>query len=216
MKSHLAVVILFLAASAARGGGEEKRVFAVSVDKKAAGNHLIVIQPREDGAQVVKFQSDITVRAFLKTYRYSFQGTEIWKEGRLLQMSTATNDDGKKHAVAIETVQDGLSMKADGKQRLLKGEFWVTTYWKLPGEKNRGPNVMLLDADTGKLLNAKLEKVGNEKIAVVGKLVECAHYKLSGDAQVQLWFDGDDRLVRQESIEDGHQVVLELTRLQRD
>ena len=51
---------------------------------------------------------------------------------------------------------------------------------------------------------------------VAGQAVECAHYRVSGGAQADLWFDANERLVRQDSIEDGHRTVLELTRLQRE
>jgi hypothetical protein len=207
---------LLAAASLVQAGGEEHRSFSVWVDKKPAGSHHIVIQSRDDGAQVVTAQADVAVRILLVNFRYTYRGSETYKDGRLLQMSTTTNDDGKKHSVTIEATKEGLAMKADGKDFLVKGEPWVTTYWKLPPEKQRGPNIQLLDADTGKLINAKFEKVGIEKITLLGRPTECTHYKLSGGVQVDLWYDGDERMVRQESIEQGHRTLLELSRLQKD
>ena len=83
--------------------------------------------------------------------------------------------------------------------------------------EQRGPNVTLFDADTGKLINARMERVGIEKITILGKKgVDCNHYKLTGGVQVDLWYDGTDRMVRQESVEQGHRTILELSRLQRE
>jgi hypothetical protein len=202
--------------AAAQAGGEERRIFSVTVDRRQGGTNQIVIQTRDDGSTVVNSQADVTVRIALVTYRYSFRGTEVYKEGKLAQLSSTTNDDGKKHSVSGEANKDGLALTADGANVQVKGEPWLTTYWQLPPEGKRGPNVTLLDADTGKLIAAKMEKIGVEKISVLGKGTDCVHYRLTGGVQVDLWYDGADRMVRQEMVEDGHRTIMELSRFQRD
>lgn len=199
-----------------RAGEEERRTYAVTIDRKAAGSHEFVISTKDDKSVVVTAQSDVTVKVAVVKYTFTFRGSETWKDERIVQFSTATNDDGKKHAVVGEATKEGLAVKADGKESQIRGQPWVNTYWRLPPENQRGPNVSLLEADTGKLTHAKLEKVGVEKIAVLGKAVECAHWKLTGGVTVDLWYDGTDRLVRQESLEEGHRMVMELVRLKRD
>jgi Domain of unknown function (DUF6134) len=199
-----------------QAGEEERRTFAISVDGKSAGTHTLIIQTKDDKSVIVTAQADVTVRVAVIRYTYSFRGTEIWKDGKLHQLSTTTNDNGKKHSVTADATKEGLAVKADGRDTQIRGEPWVTTYWKLPAEKQRGPNVGLLDADTGKLISAKLEKIGIEKVTALGKAVECTHWRLTGGVAVDLWYDGSDRLVRQESIEEGHRTILELTRLLRE
>lgn len=216
MKFRVCCLFLLLGASLAQAGGEERRIFAISVDRRPAGANQITIQNRDDGSQVVTCQADVAVKILLISYRYNFKDTETWKDGRLVQMSSATNDDGKRHSVNLEANAEGYAMKVNGRDYQVKGEPWLTTYWKLPPEKQRGANIVLLDADTGKLINAKFEKIGLEKISLMGKPTDCLHYKLSGGVQVDLWYDGDDRLVRQELIEQGHRTVLELSRLDRE
>lgn len=216
MRPWIGVVGLLAVAATARAGGEERRVFSVTVDRKPAGSNQIVIQSRDDGTTVITSQADVAVRIAIVNYRYSFRGTEVWKDGKLVKLSTTTNDDGKKHAVSAEANKDGLALTADGKESQIKGEPWLTTYWQLPPEARRGPNATLLDADTGKLIAAKMEKVGVEKIVLLGKTAECVHYRLSGGVQVDLWYDGADRIVRQEMVEDGHRTIVELSRFQRD
>ena len=116
----------------------------------------------------------------------------------------------------LKQVNDGLAVKADGKETMVKGSVWPTSYWKLPSEKNRGPGIVLIDADTGNLINARMEKVGVEQRTVLGQAVELNHYRLTGGVKADVWYDNADRLTHQESIEDGHLTVLELTRLQRN
>jgi hypothetical protein len=216
MFGRVSVLITLLGAVSATAGEVERRTFAVRVDNKACGTHQLHIQSRDDGTVTVDSNADVTVKIALITYRYAFRGTEIWKEGRIQQITTSTNDNGKKHNVNASGTKEGMTVSADGKEFQVKGETWATTYWKLPPENQRGPAVTLLDADTGKLINARLERAGLEKIMVLGKQVDCMHYKLTGGVQVDLWYDGADRMVRQETIEQGHRTILELSRLQRD
>jgi hypothetical protein len=215
MLPRLSLILVLASVSYLRAGEEERRTFEVRVDNKAAGSHQILIQSGDDGSVSVSLQADVTVRIII-TYKYAFRGTEIWKENKLVQLSSTTNDNGKKRKVSVEPTAEGWAVKADDKAFQVTGEPWPTTYWKLPPENRRGPNVTLFDADTGKLIKAKMEKVGVDKITLLGKAVDCMHYKLTGGVQVDLWYDGSDRMVRQESIEQGHRTVQELTRLQRD
>jgi hypothetical protein len=216
MSYRLAILTGLIVVTAVEAGGEERRIFSVTVDRRQGGTNQIVIQSRDDGSTVVTSQADVTVKVAFVTYRYSFRGTEVYKEGKLVKLSSTTNDDGKKHAVSGEASKEGLALTVDGKNQQIKGEPWLTTYWQLPPEGKRGPNVTLLDADTGKIIAAKMEKIGVEKIAVLGKGTECVHYRLTGGVQVDLWYDGADRMVRQEMVEDGHRTIMELSRFQRD
>lgn len=216
MRIQFAIIVVLYGASSLQAAGEERRTFSILVDNKPAGSHVLVIQSQDDGTEVVTSQANVVVKGLLFTYKYSYHGVETWKGDRLMRLSTTTNDDGKKHIVAAEAAKDGLAMKADGKESLVKGPFWLTSYWKLPSEKERGPGILLIDADTGNLINARMEKVGVEKMTVLGRTVELNHYRLTGGVKADLWYDGADRLMRQESIEDGHLTVLEPSRLQRD
>jgi hypothetical protein len=41
------------------------------------------------------------------------------------------------------------------------------------------------------------------------------HYRLTGKMNIDLWYDGSERLVRQEWLEQGHKTVVELIRVRR-
>ena len=216
MALRAAALILVIFTSVATAGEEERRTYTVTVGKKVCGTHHMAIQSRDDGSVSVVGQADVLVKVGFIIYRVNYRGTEEWKDERLQKVSSNTNDNGKKHAVTAEASKDGIAGKADGKEFQAKSEAWTTSYWKLPPEKQRGPSLTLLDVGTGKLINAKLEKVGVEKLNLMGNMAEVVHYRLSGGVQVELWYDGNERLVRQESIEEGHRTVLELSKLQRE
>ena len=50
-----------------------------------------------------------------------------------------------------------------------------------------------------------------QQLNVAGKAQNCSLYTVQGGGlDVKLWYDAQDRLVREESVEDGHTLVLEL------
>jgi hypothetical protein len=74
--------------------------------------------------------------------------------------------------------------------------------------------VALLDCDTGKDLRGNLRYVGMEPLLVGGQTQNCVHYQIR-EVHVDVWYDAQKRLVRQASLDDGHRVLLELTRIDR-
>jgi hypothetical protein len=71
----------------------------------------------------------------------------------------------------------------------------------------------LLDSDKGLKLRGEVQYVGKEMMTVAGNRQSCTHYRVSGEVQVELWYDKSQRLVRQEGVDSGHKTLLELTRL---
>lgn len=203
-------------AATAPSADSESRTFSVAVDGKAAGSCRMTVQKRPDGTLAVTARADVSVKVAILTYKYTYRGTEVWKDGRLHSLESNADDNGKKHSVSATGGHDGAVFRSAGREVFVRGDVWLTTYWQLPPEKARGPTLALVDADTGKSLNAKLEKVGPDEVPVAGNVVKATRYRVSGAVKVDLWYDNSDRLVRQESVEDGHKTVLELTRLERD
>ena len=207
--------IVFMVATMVPAAELEDRSFAIHIDKKLAGNYHLQINTKDDGTQMASMQADVKVKSSIFTYKYSFRGSEAWKDGKVLQVSTSTNDNGKKHTVFVTAMADGLSINANGKETTVNGEPWISTWWRLPSSLTPGPRCLLLDADTGKVLQGKIANMGIEKITLLGTPVNCFHWRIRGDMEADLWFDGTHRLVRQESVEEGHHTLLELTDLKR-
>jgi hypothetical protein len=62
-------------------------------------------------------------------------------------------------------------------------------------------------------LHGRLARIGEETLKIAGQRRVCTHYSVGGDVQVDLWYDESRRLVRMETIDQGHKTVLELMRL---
>jgi Family of unknown function (DUF6134) len=191
----------------------EHREFTVLVDGRRAGEYHMTIRHSEDGTEVMTGQANVRVSylAGLKVYRYSYRGTETWKAGKLQRFESSANDDGKDLTVWAVAESDGLRAQANGKDRFFRSDVWLTTFWHSPDPKFRNRAVPLMDADTGEELAAKLTYVGITPINIGGQVQNCAAYRVTGDTPWELWYDGQERLVRLKSISNGYKYELVLT-----
>jgi hypothetical protein len=205
----LLVLLLGIGQAAAE---TEVRDFKVMVDDKDAGAYHMTLTEK-DGVVTMTGAARVKVSYVVVSYKYDYAGTETWKDGRLQAFRSSCNDDGKKHEVSAYIDGKDLRVKADGKDSKTSVDTWLTSYWHLPDATLRKGGLSLMDADTGKLMTGKLGYIGKETMTVGGKEQVCFHYRLTGDVSVELWYDGSDRLVRQEWKEDGHKTVLLLDRV---
>jgi hypothetical protein len=205
----------------ARAAEVEVREFANKIDNKQAGTCFMTIRGQADGSVAMSCQADSKVTKFgITLYKYSYNGTEVWKDGRLQRLASRTSEyqaPGKNnnYTVSATAAGDSLRLTVNGEQNTARADVWVTSYWRLPDAKQRNTGLPLLDADTGRTMNGKLQYVGPSDMDVAGRTQKCSHWRLSGDVTVDLWYDSQDRLVRQAWVEDGHQALLELTGIRR-
>ena len=212
----------------------ETRVFKVSVDGKERGQCTMQIAERDDGSEKMHIDASLTFDYVVYVYRYHSTGTEVWKDDRLVELTNMADLNKTKYKLQGKASPKGLRLSVDGKKSDFAREVWATSYWRLPNrlahhdEKPKSEvvqaearketadkkpmKISLLDSDKGTPLNGEFRYVGNEYLTVAGKRESCQHYRIGGDVQVELWYDANGRLVRQEGVESGHKTVLELTK----
>jgi hypothetical protein len=212
----------------------EVREFCVSVDGKPRGTCTMRISRHDDGTDRVRCESALLLNFIVYRYRYSSIGAETWRDGRLVELKNKSNFNGTEYEVRVAAMEQGLRLTVDGEEAPLHSDVWVTSYWQLPkrlhwnaGEEDsefrkiaattsEPRPVLLLDGDKGRKLKAELEWIGGETLELGDESRRCQHYRLTGDVQVDLWYGAaDHRLVKQESLEEGHHTALELERVSR-
>lgn len=212
----------------------ETREFKVWVDGTERGKCTMQIGTRDDGAETVRVDASIRVNFVVYKYTYSCAGHEVWKDDRLIELQRTADYNGTRYAVKAVPAAQGLHVTVNGKASHTAHEAWPTSYWRLPARWHqkaepidgvvqvgaddapapiRPQTVPLLDSDHGRALSGTLQRVGEESLMVAGKKMACTHYRITGDVQVDLWYDAGHRLVRQQSLEDGHKTLLHLMRL---
>jgi len=211
----------------------QTREFRVSVDGKPRGKCTMQIRRREDGTHTVRINSALSFNFVVYDYRYSSAGTEVWKEGRLVALENKADYNGTRYHVKANATEKGLRVAVNEKTSQADSDVWATSYWHLPEHlvqadpadakgvvpaggarpDRKAVTVSLLDSDKGARLRGEMKRVGEETIKVAGKKTACTHYRIRGDVEVDVWYDADRRLSRQESVDSGHKTVLELTRI---
>jgi hypothetical protein len=192
----------------------EIREFAVTVDGKPAGHYHMEIERGKNGNLVMSARAYVHVRYLVYNYTYSYRGTEEYRHDQLVRFRSWANDDGKQFAVSAGPGAGGLHVTVNGRERVTRPDVWTTSYWQLPARMNKDRSVLLLDADTGKEIHGRLCYLGHDQVRVADRRRLCAHYRVTGPPEpVDLWYDGQHRLVHQDYVDDGHRTILELTRL---
>jgi hypothetical protein len=191
----------------------ETRDFTILVDKKPAGQFRMTITQPDENTQVMAAQARVRVTRWFVTYTYQYNGTETYRDDTLIKLKSNCNDNGQKFKLLASRDEVGLHVKVNRKKCLIRSDVWTTSYWQLPAG-NRGKKLTLLDADTGKQIKGQLRFVEHVDLKVAGELLACAHYRVTGPpSPVDLWYDEDKRLVRQDYVEQGHRTVLELAKI---
>lgn len=198
----------------ARAADIETRDFAVIVGSKPAGEVHMTIHRQNNGSISLRCDTDIKVTSGLITYKYSFRGLEEWKDRRLVRLESNTDDNSKRYIVSAALSADGLKVKVNNVERTVRSDAWASSYWCLPDPKLHAA-LTILDADSGKDFEGKLTYVATEKHRVAGQEVTLNHYRLTGKLNIDLWYDGHERLVRQEWMEQGHKTIMVLVRVRR-
>ncbi len=212
----VASALLSLGAGARAGAAEaETRDFTVYVDARKSGEVHMTINRQDDGATAVNCDTDVRVGAIITLYKYSYRGRELWKDGRLQHFESKANDDGKEFAVTATAAADGLHVRANDGEHTAAADALLTSYYAQPDARLANQTVPLLDADTGRDLEAKVEFLGAEKYGV-NQDQTVQHVRLTGKGvAMDLWYDDARRLVREEWVEQGHRTVVDLYRVRR-
>jgi hypothetical protein len=189
------------------------RNYTIAVDGIKRGFLTSTISRHADGSETMSGEADIRLNFIVYRYRYSSTGKEVWKEGKLVELANEADYNGEKFVVTASAVEDAVHVSVNGEDRKTPGDVWVTSYWREPHASKVGRELRLFDSDKGRLLTGKLHRVGDVEVSVDEKSIPATHYRLRGDVEVDLWYDREGRLARQESLESGHRTLLELSEL---
>ena len=170
----------------------DKLAFEVLRKGKPIGTHTIAFMPNGDDLQV-----DIDIRLDVKflmfnAYSYRHKNQEIWRDGRLVQIETKTDDDGENFFVNGRASNKGFKVNGSSGEAVAPATIIPTSYWD--------PDIVkqdkLLNTQTGELLEVSVAP-GNETEIVVGdRTVNARHYVMSGDLDLELWYDPAGTLKR--------------------
>ena len=209
--------VVLAAAGLAPGGRAaeaEERTFSVAVDGKPAGATTMTYRAADDGAETLDVAADIRVRVLVVTYRYSLRSSEAWKAGKITGITANGNDDGKVKQLRATAAGDALTVTANGVVRQVRADALTSTGWRPPADGARAG--VVLDIEDGTDTPVRVDALPPAPVAAGGQVVTAKRFKLTGrGVDAEWWFDPAGRPVRQDSVWDGHRVVLTLTGIRK-
>jgi hypothetical protein len=192
----------------------EVREFEIFVKDKPAGKSTIRITETADGTTQVDTEASVKLNYFVYVYRYDFQGRETWREGRLVSTENRATDDGKGFHVQARAGARGSTIETNGKARAAPLIDMTTNYWLAPDVSQRSRQ-SFMNADRGTVHSVEIRAIGADQVTVDGRRIDCAHVRVSGEIEADLWFDDQDRIVGQKTIEDGYPTELRMIHVRR-
>jgi hypothetical protein len=153
------------------------------------GSHVLTFSPGGDGL-VVHVAVEIVYKIMgLTLYHYAHHATEIWSGDQVVAVESNTDDNGEKYQVAGRREASGFVIQGSKIARYVApANAMPATHWNR--RELDGPWINTQD---GKLLRPRIVPGATETIpAANGATGKGRHYTLTGDAQLDMWYD--DRL----------------------
>ena len=178
--------------------------FNVYLNDKKVGKHFFTVS-EADGVKHVQSEASFKVRIlFISAYKYEHSATESWADNCLVGIDASTNANGKRIDISGETADAGFLIEnGDGPVELPKCVM-TFAYWNHDFlDQSR-----LLNPQTGEYVDVRVEKVGNEVLAVRGRPVAATRFKLtSNQVDVTLWYSSNNEWLALESVAKGGHII---------
>ena len=181
--------------------------FAIVRNGEQIGTHTVEIS-RAGPETSVKIATALNVKVlFVTAYHLEHKATEKWVDGRLVAMSSSTDNNGTRHRVSVSETPAGVEIHADGKSSKADGSLVPGSLWNLELLHRK----VMLDAQDGQILPLAVVDHGPQQVTVKSRVVKAHHYTLKSKWTQDVWYDEQDRGVKASLIaSDGSEVLYQL------
>ncbi|MFO8024422.1 DUF6134 family protein [Thiohalophilus sp.] len=207
MKKLLLIVGLSLAlspaiilASTGMNSGDRQWHFTVYLDDKEIGYHRFSITHEAEQKRVIS-EARFDVRFwFINAYEYRHYNRETWRNGCLVEVDSATDDNGTLSQVRARK-NDGQLIFSQPGDKSLEGCVRSFAYWS--------PRLLdtprLLNTQTGEYQNVEIISLGTDSITMSDQVRQAKRYRIRNETfEIDLWYsDQDQWLALESSTESG-------------
>jgi len=155
----------------------------------AIGTHTIIFS-RDGDLLTVDIAVDVLVRfGPIPLVRYTHRNQEIWHRDRLVGVASQTDRNGTKLHMQARWNGSALAVEGSGTRPYIAPEnALATTHWN--------PDMLLgpmIGTQDGLLVRPAVTQQPVEPIRLAsGDAIRARHYRLSGDLDLELWYDPSD------------------------
>jgi hypothetical protein len=205
---YLAVAVLGCLASlqpiTAYASAEQEWRFRVYLDDREIGHHHFTLT-RDGRQERLATQAKFDVR-FLKIplFSYRHDNVERWSDNCLEQISSNTDQNGKKFRVEGQATGDAFQVRTNTGERALPACVSTFAYW----DKSFLQRDRLLNSQTGEYLDVEVDYLGEKPLALQAAEVRAHHYRLTANKlDIEVWYSLDDRWLALQSTTDSGRLL---------
>ena len=201
--------LAFTPAQASFGDRDSRLDFAVYRDDSEIGTHSYVFHRKNDALDVT-IKTNIAVKVPLvgiTLYHFEHEEHETWKNGSLAALQSKTDEDGTAHHLTVKRDGSKLDVDGDGRTGTSDPSIIPASLW------NHGlvDSSVLLNTLDGREMKIDVAKKGTDEVMVGGSPVQARHFVISGGLKREVWYDGDERLVKVQFVgKDGSTITYRL------
>ncbi len=165
--------------------------FRLVRDGSVIGSHILDFTPADNGFDI-RIAVDIAVGLGpIALFRYTLRGLEQWRDGKVVHIETMTNDDGDLETV--HGIRDSAGFWIQGSKAptpyLAPATALPATHWNIAELQGSWINI-----EDGRLMKTIVAPRGMDTVKLAdGNAIQARHYALSGDVNLDIWYDEQDR-----------------------
>jgi hypothetical protein len=118
---------------------------------------------------------------------------EVWRNGKLIALASRADDDGTLYDIKGTAGPKGIIITSGKLSWVLPPDSVPASYWNKSMVMGKGP---LVDAQSGRVMNVKPVRIGEEKVVAGGKQTVATHYRIVAETPRDIWYDASGRWVK--------------------
>jgi uncharacterized protein DUF6134 len=172
------------------------------------GTHAVSVMPAGNQTKVhVAIDMKVSA-AFITLFAFKHEGEEIWQDGRLVGLSSRTDDNGDAYQVTGQATADGFRIEGPGGPALARADtFTSNSVWNTALLRR----ATAVDVQHGGIIGLSVKPEGREAIAVAGATLPASKYQfVTPFIAGSVWYDSDGRWVKALFERDGEEIEYRL------
>jgi hypothetical protein len=183
------------AQEAARAGDDATTMnFAVMRNGDPIGTSTVRLQ-RNGPQTVAEVETRVQVKvAFITAYRYEQFETQQWLDGKLVALTSTTNENGTVYRVNAMRNGDKLVVEANGTVHEVAADVIPASLWNAELVRQ----TIALNTKNGSVMPISVVDHGKKQLELQGRKTTARHYSIKTTFPQDVWYDEEERLLKVE------------------
>lgn len=189
------------------GGVPENGRLAYEITRKGKrlGFQTLDFTTLDNGDLQVDVHIEIDFKIIFPLFRYLHDNREVWRDGKLLSLTSKTDNNGEDEFVRLRAEEGKLVGAGTKFTDNLTSDMLTTSYFN----PNFIRQTALVSTQDGRRLDTGIEIIGREVLQLQTGRVEATRFRLSGKLRIDIWYTDSGRWVKTEFIRGGNKLIVQ-------